>query len=145
MKLSTLAGKIAGLIALLMLIPSLTFAADRKMVIQVNSKDALIHKMALNNAKNLKTQIGKESVDVEIVAFGPGITLLKAKGPSSDKVKSLIADYGIKFTVCEGTLKFIAKKNNGVQPEIVDGVSRVPTGAVRILELQEQGYSYMRP
>lgn len=127
------------------LIPSLTFAADRKMVIQINSKDPLIHKMALNNAKNLKTQIGKDSIDVEVVAFGPGITLLKSEGPSSKKVKSLIADYGIKFTVCEGTLKFIAKKNNGVEPKIVEGVTRVPTGAVRILELQEQGYSYMRP
>lgn len=145
MKSNKILKKLTGLLTLILLVPGLTFAADRKMVIQVNSSDPIIQKMAMNNAKNLKTQIGKDAVDVEVVAFGPGITLLKASGPTADKVKGLITDYGINFTVCEGTLKFIARKNNGEEPKIVEGVKRVPTGAVRILELQEQGYAYMRP
>ncbi|MEE9304348.1 MAG: DsrE family protein [Thiotrichaceae bacterium] len=136
---------LSALFALLIFIPSLTFAADHKMVIQVNTNDPLVHKMAINNAKNLKTQLGKDAVDVEIVVFGPGVTLLKASSSSADEVKNLMSEHGIKMSVCEGTLKFIAKKNGGQEPKIIEGVTRVPTGAIRILELQEKGYAYMRP
>jgi len=136
---------ISGFVALFILIPTLSFAADHKMVIQVNSKDNLTYKMALINAKNLKTQLGKDNVDVEIVAFGPGISMLKADNWTAKRVKNLQSEYGVKFSVCEGTLKGIAKKNGGVEPTLVDGVARVKTGAIRILALQEQGFHYMRP
>jgi intracellular sulfur oxidation DsrE/DsrF family protein len=115
------------------------------MVIQLNSNDQVTQKMALNSAKNLKKLLGKDAVDVEIVVYGPGIKLLESKGRSADKVKTLMSDYDVNVSVCDGALKAYAKRHGGQQLEIIEGVSKVPTGAIRILELQEQGYAYLRP
>ncbi len=136
---------IASLLALLLVVPGLSYAADRKMVIQVNSMDPAVQKMALNGAKNLKTMIGKEAIDVEVVVYGPGLSFIKASSSSAEKVKSLMTDYGVKISVCNGTLKARAKRYGGKELEIIEGVTKVPTGAIRILELQEQGYAYLRP
>ena len=134
-----------SLLTFLLLVPGLSSAADRKMVIQITSQDPVIQKMALNSAKNLKKLLGKDAVDVEVVIYGPGITLLKSSGRSADKIKSLMTDYGVNVSVCDGALKAYAKRHGGHELEIIDGVSKVPTGAIRILELQEQGYAYLRP
>jgi len=83
-------------------------------------------------------------VDVEVVVYGPGIGMLAKSSDASHKVKSMI-EHGVKVSVCEGALKVYAKRNGGTELDVVDGVSRVPTGAIRILELQEQGYAYLRP
>ena len=144
MSLKNLAKKVAVLVALALLIPSLSFAADRKMAIQLNSSDPLTQKMALLNARNLKAVIGKDNIDVELVVYGPGLSILKSDKTNSSRVKDLMERYGLKVSICEGTLKSYAKRHGG-EPGIIDGVSRVPTGAIRILELQEQGYAYMRP
>lgn len=141
MKLRTL----LSFLAILMLVPSLSYAAERKMVIQVNSKDAVVQKMALNSAKNLKRMIGKDAIDIEIVVYGPGLSLIESRGRAADKVKILMADYDVKVSVCNGALKAYAKRRGGQELETIKGVSRVPTGALRILELQEQGYAYLRP
>ena len=134
-----------SLLTFLLLVPGLSSAADRKMVIQVNSNDPVIQKMALNSAKNLKKLLGKDTVDVEVVVYGPGLSLIKSTGRSTEKVKTLMSDYGVKVSVCDGALKAYAKRHGGHELEIIEGVSKVPTGAIRILELQEQGYAYLRP
>ncbi len=144
MNLKSITNKIMVLIALAILVPSLSFAADRKMAIQLNSSDPLTQKMALLNARNLKAVIGKDNIDVELVVYGPGLSALKIESANSSRIKDLMDRYGLKVSICEGTLKSYAKRHGG-EPDIIEGVSRVPTGAIRILELQEQGYAYMRP
>ncbi len=136
--------RILSSIALFLILASNSFAADRKMAIQINSSDPLTQKMALLNARNLKAVIGKDNIDVELVVYGPGLSLIKTDKLNSTRVEDLIKKYGLKVSVCEGTLKRY-KKVHGENPDIIDGVSRVSTGAIRLLELQEQGYSYMRP
>jgi len=141
MKIRTL----LSLLAFLILVPGLSYAADRKMVIQVNSQDSATQKMALNSAKNLKKLLGKDAVDVEVVVYGSGILMLEHSARSAEKIKSLMTDYGVKVSVCDGALKAYAKRHGGRELDIIDGVSKVPTGAIRILELQEKGYAYLRP
>jgi len=121
----------------------LASAAEHKMVIQINSKNKLTHKMGLINAGNLKSQLGNNNVDVEVVIYGPGLSMVKVDSVFSKRIKAL-QSRGVEFSVCEGTLKAIAKKN-GAEPELLEGMNRVRTGALRILELQEAGYSYLRP
>ncbi|MCK5663461.1 MAG: DsrE family protein [Thiotrichaceae bacterium] len=137
--------QILGLLTFLLIAPGLVQAADRKMVIQVNTKDATTQKMAINSAKNLKKLLGKESVDVEVVVYGPGLSLIKSSGSNADKVTALMSDYGVKISACKGALKAYAKRHGGRELDIVEGVTKVATGAIRILELQEQGYAYLRP
>ena len=117
--------------------------AVHKVVIQVSTDDPRTQKIALNNAVNLQKLYGVDNVDVVIVAYGPGLTLLTKKNKQAQRVQSL-AMQGIRFNACGNTMKKITKKT-GKKPQIVAGVKVVPAGVARIAELQEQGYSYIRP
>lgn len=141
---------------LLNLIPMLTavllagmlsnaMAADtaHKMVIQVSTDDARTQKIALNNAVNLQKLYGMDNVAIEVVAYGPGLSLLTKKSKQAGRVKSL-AVQNITFSACNNTMEKIEKKT-GKKPQLVEGVGVVNAGVARILALQEQGYAYLRP
>jgi len=115
----------------------------KKVVIQVSTADETVQKIALNNAVNLQKALGPDGVEVEIVAYGPGLSLLTGKSQQSKRVPDL-ALQDIIFSACANTMKKIEKKT-GKKPTLVEGVKIVPAGVLRIVELQEQGYSYIRP
>lgn len=119
------------------------FGPKHKIVFQVSTKDPLTQKIALNNAVNIQKHYGIDNVAVEIVAYGPGLSLLTPKSEEAARVKSLAAQ-DIRFSACNNTMKNIEKKT-GKMPKLTDGVEVVPAGVARIVELQEQGYSYIRP
>jgi len=125
---------------------STTAMADSKLhkvVIQVSTNDPLTQKIALNNAVNLQKLYGMDNVVVEIVAYGPGLSLLMANNKQSKRVSSL-AQSDIKFSACMNTMnKF--KKKKGHFPKLSEGVEKVQAGVARIIELQEEGYTYIRP
>lgn len=116
-----------------------------KVVIQVSSGDPVTQKIALNNAVNLQKELGMDNVQVEVVAYGPGLSLFTQndKNKEAKRVASL-AMQDITFSACGNTMKKIAKKK-GKEPTLVEGVNVVPGGVIRIMELQQQGYSYIRP
>ena len=124
---------------------SIAMAADKdhKLVIQVSSDDARTQKIALNNAVNLQKLYGMDNVTIEVVAYGPGLGLLTTKSKEADRVKSL-AMQNITFSACGNTMKKIEKKK-GKKPQLTEGVGVVDAGVARILALQEDGYSYLRP
>ena len=121
------------------------FADDgmRKLVIQVSTDDVRTQNIAMNNAVNLQQALGQDNIIIEIVAYGPGLSMLTSKSPASKRVPSL-AMQDIIFSACANTMKAIEKKS-GKKVELVDGVGVVQAGVLRILELQEQGYAYIRP
>ena len=114
-----------------------------KVVIHVSSNDSKTQKIALNNAVNLQKHYGMDNVVVEIVAYGPGLSLLTEGRELSSRVSSL-AQQEIRFSACANTIKNVTKKK-GVKPVLTEGVEVVPAGVARIIELQENGYSYVRP
>jgi len=118
-------------------------ATKHKLVIQVSTDDPRTQKIAMNNAVNLQKLYGMDNVDIEIVAYGPGLGMLTKKSKYADRVKSL-AVQDIKFSACMNTMnKMKAKK--GHLPKLTEGVDTVKAGVSRIIELQEQGYAYIRP
>ena len=119
--------------------------AKHKVVIQVSFADAKMQTIALNNAVNVQKSFGPGEVAVEIVAYGPGLSIL-TKNPKNKNVQRVasLAKSDITFSACGNTMKKVAKKT-GKEPKLIDGVKVVPAGVVRIMELQEQGYSYVRP
>lgn len=124
-----------------------TFAADsnkkHKVVIQVSTDDAKTQKIALNNAVNVQKLMGIDNVEIEIVAYGPGLGLLTPKSKEADRIKSL-ALQDITFSACGNTMAKVEKKT-GKKVQLTEGVKVVEAGVARIMELQEQGYSYIRP
>jgi len=124
---------------------STAFAADapHKIVIQVSTDDARTQKIALNNAVNVQKLYGMDNVQIEIVAYGPGLGILTTKSTEAERVKSL-ALQNIKFSACGNTMAKIEKKT-GKKPQLTEGVGVVKAGVARIMALQEEGYSYLRP
>ena len=114
-----------------------------RVVIQSSSADPELQGLALVIAGNLQKHYGVDNIDIEMVAYGPGLGILTADGPNAAKVKSLV-DHNIQFKACEGTLKFI-QAQSGKRPELVAGVATVADGVVHLVERQEQGYSYVYP
>jgi intracellular sulfur oxidation DsrE/DsrF family protein len=136
---------------LLMLSSMLMFSAQlsadshtiNKIVIQVSTDDPRTQKIALNNAVNLQKLYGIDNIQIEIVAYGPGLGLMTTKSGQASRVTSL-AMQDITFSACGNTMKKVAKKS-GKMPELLEGVGQVTAGVARIMELQQQGYAYIRP
>ncbi len=114
-----------------------------KIVIQVSTDDARTQKIVMNNAVNLQKLYGLNEVDIEIVAYGSGLKMLTVKNEFTKRVKSL-ATQNIKFSACINTMNKMAKKL-GRLPKLIEGVGTVKAGVARIIKLQEEGYSYVRP
>ena len=121
------------------------WAADepRKVVIQVSTDDPRTQNIAMNNAVNLQKALGQDNVIIEIVAYGPGLKMLTPKSPASKRVPNL-ALQDITFSAC-GNTKAKMEQKSGKKVQLVEGVEMVQAGVLRIIELQEQGYSYIRP
>ncbi len=119
------------------------FEPKYKVVIQVSSADPVVHKIALNNAVNLQKALGIDNVAIEIVAYGPGLSIMTPKSPQSSRIPSL-AMQNIGFRACGNTMRKIAKKT-GKDPTLVEGVTVVPSGVEHIVLRQSQGWSYVRP
>jgi intracellular sulfur oxidation DsrE/DsrF family protein len=130
-----------------------SFAADAKshrVSIQVDQNDPQVMNLALNNATNVIEYFrGKnEDVDVDIVTFGPGLHMLRDDtSPVKDRIKRLkeLAFPGkIQFSACNNTKQNMEKAEGKAVP-IISDATLVPSGVVRLMELQEQGWSYVRP
>jgi hypothetical protein len=133
------------LLLVLLTVSTLAQAGDikNKLVIQVSTDDPRTQKIALNNAANLQKLYGMDNVVIEIVAYGPGLGLLTEKSGQASRVTSL-ALQDIHFSACGNTMQKISKKT-GKMPKLLEGVDQVTAGVARIMELQQQGYAYIRP
>lgn len=118
-------------------------AVEHKLVIQVSTDDPRTQTIALNNAVNLQKHYGVDNIEIEIVAYGPGLGMLTSKSSVLERITSL-SQQEISFSACGNTMANIEKKT-GVAPKLIEGVGKVEAGVARIMELQEQGYSYIRP
>ena len=118
-------------------------AQEHKVVIQISSDDPKVQNLALNNAVNLQKIYGVDNIEIEVVAYGPGLSVLTTKYENKERVKSLSMQE-IVFSACENTIQNIERKT-GKTPELIEGVTTVKAGVARIIELQEEGYSYIRP
>lgn len=116
---------------------------EHKVVIQVSADDPMTQRIALNNAVNLQKEFGLDNVEIEIVAYGPGLSLLTKQSEYPERVPSL-AKQGVRFSACHNTMEAIERKT-GHMPALLDGVEEVPSGVARVAQLQEQGYAYVRP
>ena len=116
-------------------------AAQRnKVVIQVSDADPGKWNLALNNAKNIQTDLGAPNVDVEIVAYGPGIGMLKLDSTVGGRVDEATAA-GVKVVACENTMK----GQKLTRADMLNGIGYVPAGVVELMSRQQQGWAYIRP
>lgn len=120
-------------------IASETHAAKEKVVIQVSDADAGKWNLALNNAKNVQTGLGAKA-SIEIVAYGPGIGMLKMDSVVGNRVADA-KKAGISIVACQNTMRHMKLTNADMLPN----TSYVPSGVVELIKKQGQGYAYIRP
>lgn len=115
---------------------------ENKVAIVVHNNDGDIEhqKHGLKNVQNILQEL-KGKGTIEVVSHGAGITMvLKDKSPSVETINKLRAQ-GVKFVACANTLK----EKNISENELLEGISIVPSGAVEVVRLQQNGYSYFKP
>jgi intracellular sulfur oxidation DsrE/DsrF family protein len=118
--------------------------------IQIDQNDPQVMNLVLNNATNVIEyyRAKKEEVDVDIVAYGPGLHMLRADtSPVQDRIKrirDIVFPGKIQFSACNNT-KEAMEKTEGRAISILPDAIMGPSGVVHLMELQEQGWSYVRP
>jgi intracellular sulfur oxidation DsrE/DsrF family protein len=144
--MSTLSRALAALTLSLLLIAAGTAAAEgtaavkNRVVMQVSDGDPAKWNLALNNARNLQADLGASNVEIEIVAYGPGLGMLKAESVVGNRVAEALGS-GVRIAACENTMK--AQKL--VKDDMLHGIAYVGAGVVEIMQRQQQGWAYLRP
>ena len=122
-------------------------AATHKVAIQVSDNDKNLMNRALNNTKNLVDfyKAKGETVVVEIVTFHDGLHMLRSESPVKDRIAVMsLENPNIKFIACANT-QANQSKAEGKPVTLLSEATVMPSGIVRIIELQKQGYAYVRP
>ncbi len=117
--------------------------AEHKIVLQLSDNDVRKQNLVISVANNLLKFYDPDKVAIEVVAFGPGIEVLRSESPARKQVESLIAQ-GVRFDVCLNTVDTI-ERETGRRPEIMPGATPVQVGVGQILYLTENGYTLVRP
>ena len=116
--------------------------------IHVNQNDPQVMNMALNNAANVNSYYEAQGDDVviDMVAYGPGLNMLvPGKSPVADRISAMSLELeNLSFAACGNTHRKMSEKA-GKDVVLMEEASIVPSGVVRLIELQEQGYAYVRP
>ena len=115
-------------------------AAQNRVVMQVSDNDQGKWNLALNNAKNLQADLGAKNVDIEIVAYGPGIGMLKADSVVGNRIEEALSS-GVRIEACENTMR----GQRLDKADMLAGIGYVPAGVVEIMQKQQQGWAYLRP
>jgi uncharacterized protein len=156
----------AGIVALLLIAPSPAVALQTKqttariakrpaaeaklhrLILQVNSNEPAMMNLALNNAANVAQyykDLGQK-VQIEIVTFGPGLHMLRDDtSPVKARIKALAQSTpAISFKACGNTQENMHKAENKEIP-IIPEATVVKSGVVRVMQLQESGWTYVKP
>ena len=121
-------------------VSALAQAPANKVVLQVSDNDPAKWNLALNNAKNLQADLGEKNVEIEIVAYGPGIAMLKADSVVGNRIAEATGG-GVKVVACENTMR----GQKLTKPDMLASVGYVPAGVVELMQKQQQGWAYLRP
>jgi hypothetical protein len=121
---------------------------QHRLIIQVNSNDAAMMNLALNNAENV-VQYYKDlhqNVSIDVVTFGPGLHMLREDtSPVKARIETLaLSAPEIAFEACGNTREKMRQAENKEIP-IVSQAKVVRSGVVRVMELQERGWAYVKP
>ena len=119
-----------------------TSQGPHRVVMHLNSGDEKVQRGALNNIRNLYQEVGREHLRVELVVHGAGLPLLTKKDSTlAPELAQLKMAYDVEFTACSNTMK----AQGLTRADLIDQVDRTVPAMVRLMELQEEGWAYIKP
>jgi intracellular sulfur oxidation DsrE/DsrF family protein len=117
--------------------------AEHKIVLQLSDNDPKKQGIVISVANNLLKFYDPDKVAIEVVAFGPGIDLLRPENSFRKAVESLVAQ-GVRVDICINTVDTL-ERESGKRPEFIAAATPVQVGVAQILLLTENGYTLVRP
>jgi len=108
-------------------------------VFQVTDNDPARWNMILNNMTNLREGVGGEEIEIELVAFGPGLLMLKADSSVKQRVADALKS-GATISACQNTMRAMKL----VPADMLPDIGYVPAGVVEVMRKQQQGWAYIR-
>jgi len=114
--------------------------AKSKVVFQVSDNDPAKWNLALNNARNVQTDLGKENVQIEIVAYGPGLGMLKSDSKVAGRLAEAL-DASVGLLACENTMD----NTKTTKADMYAGIAYVQAGVTHLMKRQREGWAYIRP
>jgi len=112
----------------------------QRVIIQVSDNDPAKWALALNNAQNVQQELGKDKVQIEIIAYGPGLEMLKAESKVADRLAGAL-DASVGLIACENTMTNQKVPKSAMYP----GIDYVKAGVTHIMKRQREGWAYIRP
>jgi uncharacterized protein len=121
---------------------------EHRLILQVNSNDPAAMNLALNNATNVVHHYADlgEKVKIEVITFGPGLLMLRADtSPVKDRIETMaLSTPEVSFKACGNTQEKMRKAENKDIP-LIPEAQVVNSGVVRVMQLEEQGWTYIKP
>jgi len=111
-----------------------------RLVLQVSEDNPVNWNLALNNAENVQQALGKDNVQVEIVAYGPGLNMLKGESKVAGRLNAAL-DNNVDLIACGVTMG----KMKLTKADLAGGIKVVPAGLLHIMARQSEGWHYVRP
>ena len=114
-------------------------AVKNRALFQVTDNDPARWNMILNNMQNLREGVAGEPVEIALVAYGPGVNMLKGDSPVKQRIAEALKS-GVKVNACQNTMNGMKLTPADMLPEI----GYVPSGVVEVMRKQQQGWAYIR-
>jgi len=115
-------------------------AKKDKVVFQVSDGDPKKWNLTLNNIHNVQEALGRDKVQIELVAYGPGIGMLKMESEVGNRVDDAVAS-GVKVVACETTMRGMKL----TKKDMLNSIGYVPGGVIELMKREHEGYAYIRP
>ena len=115
-------------------------AARQRLILQVSDADPAKWNLALTNAKMVQLDLGQDKVQIEIIAYGPGLDMLKGESKVADRLAGALDD-NVGLIACENTMT----TTRVTKDDMYGGIAYVKTGVAHIMKRQREGWAYVRP
>jgi len=129
----------AALVAIALPAAAQSPPTKNRALFQITDNDPARWNLILNNMANLRDGVGSEGAEIELVAYGPGLLMLKADSPVKERLAEALKS-GVKINACQQTMRGM----KFVPADMVPDIGYVPSGVVEVMRKQQQGWAYIR-
>jgi hypothetical protein len=129
----------AALVAIVQPAAAQSQPAKNRALFQITDNDPARWNLVLNNMTNLRDGVGSEGAEIELVAYGPGLLMLKADSPVRERIAEALKS-GVQVNGCQHTMRGMKL----VPADMLPDIGYVPSGVVEVMRKQQQGWAYIR-
>jgi len=119
--------------------PAAVPANKEQAIFAVSDNDPQKWNLALGNIANALEAIGPDAADIELVVYGPGISMFRKDSPVAERIADAVR-HGVRVVACQHSM-------TGAHidaAELPAGVGIVPAGVVELIRREHAGYAYVR-